>query len=73
MGNKTALTKNWGFLWATIIFGLWLAFWIVFMGFLQKVRLVGIPLITWSQIFVGVFGLCVSILAIFKLERIESE
>ena len=69
--NKSA--RHWGFSWAVIIFCLWLGFWIVLMGFLPKAQAAGLPLITWSQIFLGVFAVCVSVFGIFKLERFEKK
>jgi sterol desaturase/sphingolipid hydroxylase (fatty acid hydroxylase superfamily) len=69
--NKSA--KHWGFSWAVVIFCLWLGFWIIMMGFLPKAQAGGVPLITWSQIFLGVFAVCVSVFGIFRLEKLEKK
>jgi hypothetical protein len=69
-GNKTTI-RYWGLSWAIFIFCLWLIFWVILMGFFPKVQIAGIPVITWSQIFLAIFAICVSIFGIFKLERLD--
>lgn len=73
MGKSRISIKSPGMMWALVIFILWLVFWIILMPFLPKVLVLGIPLITWSQILLGVFAVCVSVAAIFQLERWEKE
>ncbi len=73
MNKVNKSTRHWGFLWAIIIVFLWLGFWIILMGFLPKVQVGGVPLITWSQISLGIFAICVSVFGIFKLESLEKK
>jgi hypothetical protein len=56
---------------AASLFGLWVLCWIVLMGPLRAVQVAGLPLITWSQILLGVLAIVVSIVAIPFLNRWE--
>jgi hypothetical protein len=73
MSKENNSAKHWGFSWAIAIFCLWLGFWIILMGFLPKAQAAGLPLITWSQILLGVFAVCISVFGIFRLERFEKK
>ncbi len=56
---------------AAFLFGLWLLCWVVFFGPLRAVQVAGLPLITWSQILLGVLAIVVSIVAVPLLDRWE--
>jgi len=70
--DKSHITfRSPGMIWGLVIFVLWLVCWIILMPFLPKAQILGIPLITWSQILLGVFAIVISIVAIFQLEQWE--
>ena len=65
--------RNPGLWLAACLFGLWLLCWAVLLGPLRAAQFGGLPLITWSQILLGVLAIIVSIVAIPLLIRWERE
>ncbi|MCX7012597.1 MAG: hypothetical protein NTW86_08545 [Candidatus Sumerlaeota bacterium] len=45
--------------------------WLLFMVFFREGQFLGIPWITWSQIFLGLLAIAISIIAIFVMEKWE--
>jgi hypothetical protein len=54
-----------------IIFVLWLLCWIFFMVAFRNVAILGLPLLTWSQIVLGAIAIVISALAIIPLDKWE--
>lgn len=63
--------KNPGLLTGVLLLGTWLLCWLVLMGFLRTDQLAGLPLITWSQIILGILAVVLSAVLILPLDKWE--
>ena len=66
-------SKHPGLRTAVAIAILYFVFWFVFMVLMRDAKLIGVPLITWSQIFLGLLAIGLSIALTFKLDKWEKK
>ena len=71
MDNTRMSFKSPGMIWALVILILWLLCWIILMPFTPQVQVFKIPLMTWSQVLLGVFAVVISVIAISQLAKWE--
>lgn len=75
MAKGQEATRNPGVLCAVGLAAAWWAAWVVLMGcqFRSDHCPIGVPLITWSMIALGVLSILLSIVLIFKMDAFEKK
>jgi hypothetical protein len=71
MRRKTLSFRNPGLFLGVLIFAVWLLCWVLFMGPLGHIVIAGLPLLTWSQIVLGIVAILISAASIIPLDKWE--
>lgn len=69
--SKGSIYQNPGFIVAVALFVVYMVCWVLFMGIFRGAALAGLPLITWSQVILGVLGVCLSVVLIYTIDKWE--
>lgn len=71
MSMKSSSSTNPGLFMGALLFCIWLLCWAVLMGVFRGSQIGGLPLITWSQIILGVLAVVVGVIAVPLLDKWE--